>query len=152
MDHGDEVIGHLFAVDGKAAFEKPVPAMFAIGLGNVKAFDIGGIAPDLVEEEICVIIEIPFVECQAHGAIDFFKGAAAFFYEGNFGYGFWFCVRVKGGEGVGIQAFGHAVVNEGQKDILLIQAQGGSDEVTPRPFNARNLRETAGVAYCRGIC
>ena len=41
LDHGDEVVGHLFAVDDEAAFEKPVPAMFAIGLGNVKAFDVG---------------------------------------------------------------------------------------------------------------
>ena len=152
MDHGDEVVGHLFAVDDETAFEKPVPAMFAIGLGNVKAFDVCGIAADLVEKEVRVIIEVPFVECQAHGAIDFFEGAAASFYEGNLGYGFWFCIGVKGGEGVGVWAFGHAVVYEGQKDILLFHAQGRLDQITPRPFDARNLCDPAGMAYCRGIC
>ena len=113
MNHGDEVAGHLFAIDGEAAFEKPVPAMFAIGLGNVKTFDVSGVASDLIEKKVGVIIEIPFVECQTHGAIDFFEGATAFFYKRYFEYGFWFCVGVKGGEGVGIQTFGHAVVYEG---------------------------------------
>ena len=50
LDHGDEVAGHLFAVDGEAAFEKTSACNVRCWIGAMsKHSTFGGVASDLIE-------------------------------------------------------------------------------------------------------
>ena len=113
------MIGDFFAVHNQLASEEPVTGVFAVGLGNVEAFYVGGVALDMVQEEGGIIVQVPVVEREAHFAVDAFQGGASFLNEGDFECGFRGDTGFKGGEGFRVRALGHAVVDKGEESGLV---------------------------------
>ena len=86
--------------------------MLAVGLGDVEAFDIGGVPLDVITEKCRVVIEVPIVKGEAHLRIDALKRSATFLKYRDFKHGLRRDSGRKTGEWFWVGTFGHTVMHK----------------------------------------
>ncbi len=81
------MVRRLAPVEDEPALEEPVARVLGVGLGDVEALDIGGVAAHPFAKELGVVVEIPVVKGEAELGVDLLEGRPALFEDRDLGHG-----------------------------------------------------------------
>ena len=143
-DQSHEVMGDLLPIDNQPAVEEPMARVLTVRLCDVKALHVAGIAPNLVDKEIRVVIQVPVIKCESHLPIHTLQRSPSLLYEryleGRLGHH----AALEAGERFRVRALRHPVVHLLQKSSLLFLSERCRrlDRVTPGSFDTPDLVET----------
>ena len=141
------MVGGLLAVDHQPALEEPVPRVLAVGLGDVETFDIGGVAPDAVDKEVGVVVEVPVVEGEPHLTVEPLECRPALVQHRHLDRLLRLDPRIEARERLRVGTLGHPVVNHGQKIGLLpvCQRRRCLQQISSRALDTTDLVQPAGT-------
>ena len=70
-DHLNQWLFFLVSFDNHFSFEEPMTRMFAVGLSAIEKFDTRRIAFQDICEQVCVVVDVPIVECKSQLWVNF---------------------------------------------------------------------------------
>ena len=143
----------LLSVDHHPALEEPVTRVLAVGLGDVEALHVGGIAAHPASEQVGVVVQVPVVEGETGLPVQPLQGGSTLLENRDPEAGFGADGAVERREGRDVGALGHPVVDQFQETapLALREPFRPPQKVPPRSFDPGDLLQTAGLANRNGI-
>mmetsp|Transcript_3757 Transcript_3757/g.10759 ORF Transcript_3757/g.10759 Transcript_3757/m.10759 type:complete len:498 (+) Transcript_3757:2759-4252(+) len=158
LDDVEKALVLFFFVDGQIPLEEPVPAMLAVGLAQVEELDVRGVPPDLVAEQVHVVVDVPVVKGQAHLLVDVLQGLPPLLDHRDGEHGGGDHVALEALQGPLVDLLGHPVVDELRELLPLLRGQAGGPSVgegEPEPAGplrpANVLLQAAGLENGHGV-
>jgi len=135
------MIGSLVSIDYHPPAEEPVPRVLTVGLSDVEALDVGGVAPHLFGKKVRVVIEVPIVEGQPHLPVEALERRAPLLEDGHLSHRFGLDAGRETGEWLQVPVLRHAIVHLGQerRDLFIVQSRRASQQVAARALDAADL-------------
>ena len=137
-------MGNLLPIDNQPALEEPMAGVLAVRLGDVKALHVAGIAPNLVDKEIRVVVQVPVIKRQSHLPIHTLQRPPSLLYERYLERRLGHHAGLEAGERFRVRTLRHPVVHLLQESLLLFLSERCRrfDQVTPGSFDTPDLIET----------
>mmetsp|Transcript_4465 Transcript_4465/g.7984 ORF Transcript_4465/g.7984 Transcript_4465/m.7984 type:complete len:357 (+) Transcript_4465:2861-3931(+) len=154
FDNAEERFADGLTVDDQVAAEEPVAGVLTVGLGNIEELDVGGVAFHLIAEQLGIVIEIPLVEGQTHLLVDLLERRTATCHDRDREDGLGFARCLEGVDGLGVDLFSHAVMDERGEGGELLMSEGAlaGEEVATTLLQTSDLAaETDGLADADGV-